>query len=160
MLRRHALYLLCFSLLLSGCVQRLPATQPRKAQPLLQALADCGAAGSLACGKIHLALARQYLEQPILTRTSVAAANSELNLAAQNPALATQIEPWRRLTASWLKLAARPSSPDGQQSASTATLRAQLQQLKAENAAHQEKLAQLNSLLHSEAKKSLGEKAP
>ncbi|WP_308389175.1 hypothetical protein [Acidithiobacillus sp. AMEEHan] len=152
-------------LLLGACAQRLPPSTVASPLPsssessLLRALAHCGAADSLACAQIHLALAQGYLRQQPLNRTNVAAAHSELQMAAQNPELAKQTDGWRRLTASWLQLAARPESPGKFAAQNSSALTAQIARLTAENAEQKAKLAQLNSLLQAEAQKTLEKKA-
>ncbi|MDD3760407.1 MAG: hypothetical protein PHO57_06200 [Acidithiobacillus sp.] len=163
---RLLLLSLGLSLLLSACAQRLPPpTFPsppltsNSERGLLSALAHCGAADSLACAQIHLALAQHYLRQQPLSRTSVAAAHSELHMAAQNPELEQQVDGWRRLTASWLQLAARPESSGKCAAENSSALNVQIARLSAENAEQKAKLAQLNSLLQAEAQKSLEKRA-
>ncbi|MBU2753715.1 hypothetical protein HFU84_11160 [Acidithiobacillus sp. CV18-2] len=163
---RLVLLSLGLPLLLSACAERLPPPAFPSPSPtsnsergLLSALAHCGAADSLACAQIHLALAQHYLRQQPLSRTSVAAAHSELHMAAQNPELEQQVDGWRKLTASWLQLAARPESSGKCAAGDSSTLSAQIARLSAENAAQKAKLAQLNSLLQAEAQKSLEKRA-
>ncbi len=159
-----ALFSLGFSLLLSACAQQLPPSMAPAPIPvsseraLLHALDHCGAANSLACAQIHLALAQHYLRQQPLRRTNVAAAHSELQMAAQNSELAKQVEGWRSLSASWLQLSAHSGYPSTCQRSDTPALAAQIEKLTAENAVQNAKLTQLNSLLQSEAKNSLQEK--
>ena len=80
-------------------------------------------------------------------------------MAAQNPELEQQVDGWRKLTASWLQLAARPESSGKCAAGDSSTLSAQIARLSAENAAQKAKLAQLNSLLQAEAQKSLEKRA-
>ncbi|MEY2342881.1 hypothetical protein AB4090_12330 [Acidithiobacillus sp. IBUN Pt1247-S3] len=80
-------------------------------------------------------------------------------MAAQNSDLVKQVQGWRNLSASWLQLAAHSDYPSAHQRVDTPVLAEQMEKLAAENAAQKAKLTQLNSLLQSEAKKSLQEKA-
>lgn len=153
---KRLLVVLAAILLLSACAQRLPpapATTVSTQARLLQSLAHCGAASSYACAQIHLDLARHYLQAQPLTPNAIAAARSELAMAAQNPEMAQEVQPWRNLLTSWQQSAPPPRScPD---SAANNTLAAQIAHLKAENTAQKQQLDRLNSLLQSEAQKSL-----
>ncbi|MEL5848657.1 MAG: hypothetical protein U7M05_04735 [Candidatus Igneacidithiobacillus chanchocoensis] len=153
---KRLLAVLTAVLLLSACAQQLPpaptTTVSTQAQ-LLQSLAHCGAASSYACARIHLDLARHYLQAQPLTPNAIAAARSELAMAAQNPEMAQEVQPWRNLVASWQPSAQPPHSCPND--AANNTLAAQIAHLKAENTAQKQQLDRLNSLLQSEAQKSL-----
>ncbi|MGK9450480.1 hypothetical protein ACSSZE_04320 [Acidithiobacillus caldus] len=58
---------------LAGCAQILPSAEPTASSSraqLLTELGRCGAADGVDCARIHLALARGYLQQAPLTSTS------------------------------------------------------------------------------------------
>lgn len=149
---------------LAACAQILPSAQPAPNSSRAQLLADlghCGAADGVDCARIHLALARSYLQQTPLNRTSVDNAGRELQLAAQNPSVAAEIRPWQNLVAYSRSQQHGLSCPPAEATrsprpAAPATTPARSA---AEESAAQ-RLQRLEQLLHQQAQESLSSKAP
>ncbi|MBN2679228.1 hypothetical protein HHS34_012015 [Acidithiobacillus montserratensis] len=149
-------------LLLSACVA-MPAPPPpphKVALPdlsnasrttLLQALHNCGMANSLACARIHLALANSYLRSGPLNKTALGNADRELELAAQNQDMAIQTLPLRRTVQALLENQMLLHQCQSRMQHS------QLQTRAAQQAASaaESRLQQLETLLQQHAEKSL-----
>jgi len=158
----RAVLLLLLLPILAACAQIVPPQRPAPSAGRSQLLAElgrCGAADGVACARIHLALAKSYLEQAPLTATSIDNAGRELQLAAQNPELAAEVRPWQNLIAYARSLPRRsPVCPPAETSKVPRAVTAPAQSAAEASAA--ERLQRLEQLLHRQAQESLGTKAP
>ncbi|OFC35206.1 hypothetical protein [Acidithiobacillus caldus] len=147
---------------LAACAQILPSAEPAASSSraqLLTELGHCGAADGVDCARIHFALARGYLQQAPLTSTSVDNAARELQMAAQNPKVAEEIQPWQNLIAYSRSLQRRRLSclpTELPKAAHPATAPAK----SAAEASAAQRLQRLEQLLHQQAEESLTTKAP
>ncbi len=156
--RTKILFLLAAAILaiiaMAGCsrlaIASFPSSQA-KGKRLLVTLGNCGPADGPRCAQVHLSLARHYLDIKPLTRTAIDNAARELAMAAQDPGMAVQIRPWRRLTRSWKRQDLALKTCRNRQ-ARTATRIANLQE---QNLRISGRLHRLESLLQQEAQKTV-----